>query len=365
MDEMPIEDLPSLECLFESNVDTICPFGDIVLAANDDFLLPTAKFQVSSCILAMSSKVFTTLFSKTFLEGQSMCSRKPGELLEIHTTDAPSAMKHFLRLLHHADPLEPDEKILSTNAMLDLAIIIDKYDCTEALRLPASALLVKYLDDDSFKLDHLTTAAFMLDQPEHFRRFTKDLVSTKIMIQAKNFDRKCLDLLPSSLLHSLFCQQSIIRQELTTHITCFIEKFTKACKIASRENLVIALLEELAKQGLWPITFDTTVQSICSGIGSVSIPTISVEDCVETTVRDSWGKRSDSVSQVGPVSTRGWGDASIVSSKRNSSHYITTSNDIDAPVYHDLKQIVESVQQLAVGVCLDCISGKECRKPHR
>lgn len=356
--------LPSLEFLFESSIDTICPFGDIVLVAKDEFL-PTAKFKVSSCILAMSSKVFEALFSKNFAEGQSMCSRSPGELLEIQTTDPPLAMKHLLRLLHHADPLEPGERIITTSAVLDLAIIADKYDCIEALRLPVDALLSKYLGNEDFTLDHLVTAAYMLDQPHHFRHFTRELVSTKIMVQANHFDKRCLELLPSALLSSLFCQQSMARQEVTKQITEFIEKFSAACVVASREVLVMKLFQELKEQDLWPITFGAfNIRNLCDKIQAISIPIISADDKTQTPV-----PRSPSLARS--VTTRdiygGWGTPTPKSrgwgSEKSPERYSTQY--IDAPVHHDLKRMADSVRLLIVGVCFDCIQGNECRKRHR
>lgn len=347
------EILPSLECLFESKLDAICPFGDIVLVAQDDFL-PTSKSQVSSCILAMSSKVFTAMFSNNFSEGQRMRSRKPGELLEIHTTDSPLAMKHLLRLLHHADPLDDGEKILSSPAMLDLAMIIDKYDCIEALRLPINALLARYSVSEDCALDHLSTAAFILDQPEHFRTFTQRLVATKVMVQAKHFDQRCLGLLPSSLLPSLFCQQSIARQEITTQITRFIEKYSKACKIAGRETLIVDLLDELHTQRLWPLENDYSLKCLYKRMKNITIPVVSIDDKIETSVRSPWKQEGSDYSWSSPIRNR-----------KDSWRDIMNVDYINAPQHSDLKRMASSVKSLVVGVCIDCIQQAECRNPHR
>ena len=94
-DEAPLD----LYTLFEPNEDCICEFGDVVLVINDGFH-PVQKLRVSSCVLAMSSKVFKALFSKQYSEGSNGKDRSSSKPYEIELQDAPTPMKHLCRLLH-------------------------------------------------------------------------------------------------------------------------------------------------------------------------------------------------------------------------------------------------------------------------
>lgn len=94
------EDDPDIFTLFEPNEDCICEFGDIILIVNDGFH-PIQKLRVSSCVLAMSSKVLKVLFSKRFSEGQRVQGRSAAEPQEIELQDAPTPMRQLCQVLHH------------------------------------------------------------------------------------------------------------------------------------------------------------------------------------------------------------------------------------------------------------------------
>lgn len=365
----------SVQSLFEATVETVCPFGDVVLVVKDDFL-PTAKFRVSSCILAMASTHFERLFNGQFAEGERMRSRAPGEVIEIGLFNSPLAMKHLLKLLHHTDPRDDAETLLTTSEMLDLAITVDKYDCIEALRLPIDALLAKYVGNEDLNLEHLTTAAFMVDQPEHFRYFTKQLIATEIMVQSKHFDDRCLELLPQALPPSLMHQQMIALQEVTAQVTQFVKRFTETCKARDRSTLVFTLLDELAQRGLWPLVLEAcSIQSFCEKIEAIIIPSLSAGDDIETWPDTRmWRKRSHSTSEMefgNPQLVRdGWVSGTWRMRRRKQSRgwdpaWKHALEDINTHGQNRLKHMVDSVQQLVVGVCLDCIQKKECRKRHR
>lgn len=99
--------------LFEPNEDCICEFGDVILVVDDGFH-PVEKLRVSSCILAMSSRVFKALFSKRYAEGLNGKDRSSKEPYEVQLQDAPGPMKQLCQLLHHQDISGSDEWQVST-----------------------------------------------------------------------------------------------------------------------------------------------------------------------------------------------------------------------------------------------------------
>jgi hypothetical protein len=160
--------LPSVAELFEPSSQNMCEFGDILLVIEDGYH-PQLRLKVNSCILASTSKVFRTLLRGCFAEGEAI---RAGTR-EVYMNDHPRPMLALCQLLH----LKPVEPTLDHWDMLEFALLVDKFDCVQPLRHATDGLLGDVdLTKSSPILHDLTASAYILDQPSHFRRFTKAVV---------------------------------------------------------------------------------------------------------------------------------------------------------------------------------------------
>jgi hypothetical protein len=164
----PDDALPSIAELFEPVSQNMCEFGDILLVIEDGYH-PQVRLKVNSCILASTSKVFRTLLRGCFAEGEAI---RAGTR-EVYMNDNPRSMLAMCQLLH----LKPVEPALDQWDMLELALLVDKFDCVQPLNHATAGLLSNLdLTKSSPILHDLTASAYILDQPTHFRRFTKAVV---------------------------------------------------------------------------------------------------------------------------------------------------------------------------------------------
>ena len=162
----PDDILPSLVELFDPSVHDMCEFGDIMLVIEDGYH-PQMKIRVSSCMLSSTSKVFRTLFRGCFLEGQAI----PAGTREIYMNDKPAPMLAMCQLLH----LKAVEPVVKASEILEFALLIDKFDCVQALKPAAHSMLDQMKSNSPYSHD-LIVSSFILDQAKHFRSFTKALV---------------------------------------------------------------------------------------------------------------------------------------------------------------------------------------------
>jgi hypothetical protein len=162
----PEDVLPSLAELFDPSVHDMCEFGDIVLVIEDGFH-PQLKIKASSCILASTSKVFRTLFRGCFIEGEAI---RAGTR-EIYMNDKPAPMLTLCQLLH----LKPVEPKVRERDILEFALLVDKFDCVQALKPATDSMLGHMPLRGPYSFD-LIASAFILDQAKHFRSSTKALV---------------------------------------------------------------------------------------------------------------------------------------------------------------------------------------------
>jgi len=128
----PEDILPSLAELFDPSVHDMCEFGDIMLVIEDGFH-PQLKIKASSCILASTSKVFRTLFRGCFIEGEAI---RAGTR-EIYMNDNPAPMLALCQLLH----LKPVEPAVRERDVLEFALLVDKFDCIQALKPATDSML--------------------------------------------------------------------------------------------------------------------------------------------------------------------------------------------------------------------------------
>lgn len=122
--DFPYTQYPEVEPLTKA----VCDIGDVLLIA-DDGSHPPLRIQASSVLLSTVSKVFRTLFRGSFAEGEAM-RNATDSLVEIRVSDAPSDILLLCQPLH----FQGDLNNVRGERFLDLALVIDKYDCAQALR---------------------------------------------------------------------------------------------------------------------------------------------------------------------------------------------------------------------------------------
>lgn len=336
------DDLP-LFSLFEPTEECICDFGDIILNADDGFH-PAQKLRVSSCILAMSSKVFKALFSKRFAEGQAGASRSSSEPHEIVVQDLPTPLKHLCQMLHHQTPQKDGVIDLEESELLDIALMADKYDVVEALTIQFEALLGRFITEEAThndrNLEKLIAASVLLNQKLHFQHFTRDMVMRWTNISASDIEQPCLDVFPADLVSCLRDQQHEARQMFTKQIMELTQNFSEACRVAKREILVHEFVEALVAKRLMPPDFGKhNLRQLLERLDSIDIPIVTPRDVAmppgsilnipieQQHPCDSWGD--------------GWGFRAV-----------------DAPTHRTIRQAADAVESLCQGICLICIQGK-------
>jgi hypothetical protein len=139
---------------------------------------------------------FRALFSGTFAEGE-IIRNAAGSPVEIRVSDAPSDPLLLCQLLHFQGDLDK----VRPEQLLDLALIIDKYDCGTALRYAIISKLATLELDDIKQTEHVyyLTAAWILDQPNFFRDLSKEIV-THDENGPLGLNASCLDILPDKVL---------------------------------------------------------------------------------------------------------------------------------------------------------------------
>ncbi len=101
----------------------IDPEGDVVL------VLDRTELQVSSKVLGLASPVFKAMFSPSFSEGKEL--QTTGTLRITLPEDNAGAMTTLCNILHHRPHGVAKEP--SHQALVELAILCDKYACGEKL----------------------------------------------------------------------------------------------------------------------------------------------------------------------------------------------------------------------------------------
>jgi hypothetical protein len=120
----------------------ICPIGDLIIHLPD----LSIRFLVSSTILIMHSPVFSAMLgpSSQFAEAVAF-RRQPAHaepyVMELHDDD-PVALAVVLRALHLLVAGIP--RTINIRQLARIAVICDKYDCAEALRMWADIWVAPY-----------------------------------------------------------------------------------------------------------------------------------------------------------------------------------------------------------------------------
>jgi len=85
--------------------------------------------------------------------------------------DKPAPMLTLCQLLH----LKSVEPIVKESKILEFALLVDKFDCIQALKPAMDSMLGQITSSTPYSYD-LIVSAFILDQPQHFRSSTKAFV---------------------------------------------------------------------------------------------------------------------------------------------------------------------------------------------
>jgi hypothetical protein len=191
MNAFPYAQYPEVEPLTK----VVCDIGDVLLVA-DDGSHPPLRIQASSVLLSTASKVFRALFRGSFAESEAI-RNAAGNPVEIRVSDAPAEMLLLCQLLH----LQGDLETVRHQRFLDLALIIDKYDCAQALRhvIISKFATLDLCGDDQVEHVCYLAAAWILDQPKFFRGLSKEIV-THYENSPLELDDSRLDVLPEKVL---------------------------------------------------------------------------------------------------------------------------------------------------------------------
>lgn len=129
------------------------------------------RLRVSRALLSFASSYFRALFGPHFLEGPATQSAKDVEMLEEKAWAFTTLMKVIHMCSDFAKPFPP-------GYAMNFAAIVDKYDCAKAVRLSLGSLMPVKQDTKSiYSGCLLINAAYLLDSPELFTKYTADMVT--------------------------------------------------------------------------------------------------------------------------------------------------------------------------------------------
>lgn len=112
--------------------------GDLILAVGE----AQVRLRASANVLLRSSTVFGALLGPHFREGQHAGTAEQPKEIRLHEDDA-AAMSDMLNLLHN-NPVKGLLLNPTANKILALAVVVDKYDCVEALGLEIQGILLAF-----------------------------------------------------------------------------------------------------------------------------------------------------------------------------------------------------------------------------
>jgi hypothetical protein len=130
------------------------------------------RLRVSASSLANVSKVFRTMFGPYFSEGQDLSDISSGPK-EVHMPDDNAdAIEIICSMMHfHSIPQE-----VGPDLMLDIAIVIDKYDCGIVLQHASILWLDPKKSKTLVELARLMAASYLPDNSKAFSQVTLAMV---------------------------------------------------------------------------------------------------------------------------------------------------------------------------------------------
>jgi len=160
----------------ESPFTAVYTATDLVLAKRGDVLLELSKdgtaagtLLVSSHVLALASPVFDAMFNGSFTEGQDVSAASPKKIAL--PDDDPKSIVLFCRLVHMQTKDLVHEP--SFEELADLAIVCDKYHCTESMRSWLRVWITKKLASPKARnFEKLIFVTYVCDLPKEFEEVT-------------------------------------------------------------------------------------------------------------------------------------------------------------------------------------------------
>lgn len=144
--------------------------GDTTLIVGQDG--SKMRVLVDKKLLTGYSQYFKTLFGSDFSEGTAAIH---GEDIVLKDDD-PKDMALLLEILHRR---YDSDMGLTPPELIALGIVADKYECTLALHSFTEFLFAPYPSTSELDCNvmcDLAVAAYLLDLPVHFERYTKSLI---------------------------------------------------------------------------------------------------------------------------------------------------------------------------------------------
>ena len=142
-------------------------------AISDNFYQPfIRKIRTSSIVLSLASRVFDAMLKLEFREGQDLAESRTVEIPL--PDDDPEAMLALCQVLHHRTS---DMAALTSDRLLAIALLSDKYDCAGALQVFSSYWLREQsLGASQNDRQRLLTAAYLFRNSAQFVRCALDLI---------------------------------------------------------------------------------------------------------------------------------------------------------------------------------------------
>ncbi|KAK4495880.1 hypothetical protein PRZ48_013148 [Zasmidium cellare] len=342
------EDNFGLESLFQDPIDIVYPFGDVVLHVVDDKNLES-RFLVSTDLLAQTCPFLDRLLKGDFAEGQKD-RRSAAERIEVTIREDRAAVQTLCYLIHHKRL--NDELKMSPSMILQYAILVDKYQCVDQLRLPNEGLVqaqVRALKTSDWRqrkdLCNLMAATYILDLPAIFRKLTRKLVYVgDSNINWTCFDDDCWDHLPMTLLASLNAQVNTAQKTLAHHVGVLVSEFSKTAKICDKDDLVSDFVERLTNACLLPTNFDSPeypIKVLAQKLEDIDVPAL---------LSDSGVCHCSEVPIIGTV-------RSSDGTKHSKFCYrpkLDQANPVVITQRH-AQRAARNVREVCVGLCLDCV----------
>ncbi|KAI6841241.1 hypothetical protein KC340_g2003 [Hortaea werneckii] len=222
--------------------------GDIILALPKNLYI-----RVSSAVLSLVSPVFKAMLGPHFREGNKpRSSAQPNEIPL--PEDDGIAMKHLCLLIHGrtGDSYNHGDRTFPTQ-LHALAVLADKYDCVEAISLPAEAMLSRfwnYRTTQPLSMEQmacLAMAAASLRLGPLFHAFTKSIVLDYHVPYTV-----LKPMMPLDLIMLLEQQRSAVRLKIYEEISSLSRTsfYCTTCKTSYKSTTTgNTLLYEIAKMG--------------------------------------------------------------------------------------------------------------------
>ncbi|KAK6442821.1 hypothetical protein LTR95_000927 [Oleoguttula sp. CCFEE 5521] len=356
MTETPIIDL--LEDYYSPNAE-LC---DVILVTRD-YMGKVTKIRASRAVLGSASKVFRALFSERYAEGQALLAGAK----ELKVEDPRHALLTMCQLLHHL-PLDTWDEIDDHDVAAaivkdwsDLAVIIDKYDCVEPLRLQLQTLLRTFMAQYSALNGYLGTtsplvvcaaAAYLLDQPEVFREATSRLIK---------FRRE-----PSKFRGYFEAQRAYHADHFARLISDSIDDFSTAAYEADKASLGIEFMDNCREVGLWPLGHTVAPKDVIRGLRMLKVPAIYADEHRPPAGRPSYPM------MVHPAQFQAWQPVTVVGDGRPappqddvSTAEASVPELTRPPTFATIIEAAKKFESNCIGLCLDCLKKNEvCRVPH-